>query len=148
MKAGGDVIVWDSGSAPYVTANGGVISIETGVSAVDDVEGLIAELLPAEQRALLERLGALSYELPPFPASPDPGCRSVGRELVGRDRSNSTLHRARHPPSDDGKQSVPEQSARQPQRQSRHGACLPVAVPTGRAGATAAIALPPGPIVH
>ena len=101
MKADGDVIVWDSGSAPYVTANGGVIPIETGVSAVDDVEGLIAELLPAEQRALLERLGALSV-----PASPlslvarraiDSGCRSVGRELVGRIGRTRTLRRAEAP---------------------------------------------------
>jgi hypothetical protein len=73
MKADGDVIVLDSGSAPYVTANGGAIPIETGLSALVDVEGLIAELLPAEQRASLERLGALSYDLPPLPSwSADP----------------------------------------------------------------------------
>ena len=101
MKADGDVIVWDSGSAPYVTADGGVIPIETGVSAVDDVEGLIAELLPAEQRALLERLGALSYELPAFPSSPaDPLTLVVVRLAaslwveIGRTR---TLHRAEAP---------------------------------------------------
>ena len=97
MKADGDVVVLDSGSAPYMTANGGVIPIETGLAVVDDVEGLIAELLPAEQRAALERLGAVSYELPPIPALPaDPLTLVVVRLAaslwveIGRTR---TLHR-------------------------------------------------------
>ncbi len=80
VRLEGDALVMHVGEKPYVVTttesasvfrgplSWGQIELSTRILTTAAVLGMVAELLPADQRAELSDVGAVEYELPPSPA--------------------------------------------------------------------------------
>ncbi|MGB7217249.1 MAG: ATPase, T2SS/T4P/T4SS family, partial [Vicinamibacterales bacterium] len=66
----GEALVLHAGDKPYVVAPAGQIELASNALALDAVNGIIAQLLPAESQQTLEEFGAVQYDLPPQPDFP------------------------------------------------------------------------------
>ena len=81
VRLDGDALVMHVGEKPYVVTTSdsanvyrgplfwGQIELSTRTLTVEAVAGMVAQLLPAEQRAHLSDVGAIEYPLPPNPAA-------------------------------------------------------------------------------
>jgi hypothetical protein len=65
VRADGDALVLHVGEPPYVVSATGPIQLSSRPITVDAVAGMLAQLLPAESRRVLDELGAVEYDLPP-----------------------------------------------------------------------------------
>jgi twitching motility protein PilT len=64
VRADGDVLVLHVGERPYVVGPVGRSELASRALTLDAMKGMLAEILPAEARRLLEELGAVQHDLP------------------------------------------------------------------------------------
>jgi twitching motility protein PilT len=64
VRADGDVLVLHVGERPYVVGPMGRSELASRALTLDAMKGMVAEILPAEARRLLEELGAVQHDLP------------------------------------------------------------------------------------
>src|SRR5262249_53554006 len=60
----GGALVMGAGAKPYVVAPTGQVDLATRGLALDAVNGIVSQLLPAERQQALNEFGAVQYELP------------------------------------------------------------------------------------
>jgi hypothetical protein len=65
VRADGDALVMHVGEPPYVVSASGPVHLSSRPITADAVEGMLAQLLPADSRRVLNELGAVEYDLPP-----------------------------------------------------------------------------------
>jgi twitching motility protein PilT len=65
VRADGDALVMHVGEPPYVVSASGPIQLSSRPITADAVAGMLAQLLPADSRRVLDELGAVEYDLPP-----------------------------------------------------------------------------------
>ena len=63
----GEALVMHAGDKPYVVSPAGHVELATRGLALDAVNGIVDQLLPAELRRALDEFGAVQYQLPPVP---------------------------------------------------------------------------------
>ena len=66
----GDALVMHAGDKPYVVAPTGQTDLASRGLALDAVNGIVNQLLPADLQRALDEFGAVQYELPPRPEFP------------------------------------------------------------------------------
>src|SRR5438034_7126350 len=66
----GDALVMHAGDKPYVVAPTGQTDLASRGLALDAVNGIVNQLLPADLQRALDEFGAVQYELPPLPEFP------------------------------------------------------------------------------
>jgi twitching motility protein PilT len=65
VRADGDALVMHVGEPPYVVSASGPVHLSSRPITADAVEGMLAQLLPADSRRVLSEMGAVEYDLPP-----------------------------------------------------------------------------------
>lgn len=63
-RADGDALVLHAGERPYVVSPSGRSELSSRALTLDTMKGVLAELLPADDRKALDELGAVQHELP------------------------------------------------------------------------------------
>lgn len=64
LRADGDALVMHVGEKPYVIAPTGPAELSSRSLTLEAMTGMVAQLLPVEQRRTLEEMGAVQHELP------------------------------------------------------------------------------------
>jgi twitching motility protein PilT len=70
VRVDGEALVMHAGDKPYVVSPTGQVELANRGLTLEAVNGIVAQLLPAELQAALEEFGAVQYELPAFPEFP------------------------------------------------------------------------------
>jgi twitching motility protein PilT len=117
VRADGDALVMHVGEPPYVVSASGPIQLSSRPITVDAVAGMLAQLLPADSRRVLDELGAVEYDLPPSAFAE--GERFTAVVARGGDEIWIEIRRHRAWPKDEpdaapGVTAVEEQAAPQP----------------------------------
>ena len=68
VRADGDALVMHVGEKPYVVASAGPIELSTQGLNLQAMDGMVAQLLPADLQRALTEFGAVEHELPSVPA--------------------------------------------------------------------------------
>src|SRR4029079_1399968 len=64
VRVDGDALVMHPGDKPYVVAPTGQVELASRGLTLEAVNGIVAQLLPADLQQTLEEFGAVQYELP------------------------------------------------------------------------------------
>jgi twitching motility protein PilT len=70
VRVDGEALVMHAGDKPYVVSPTGQVELASKGLALEAVNGIVSQLLPAELQHALEEFGAVQYELPAAPEFP------------------------------------------------------------------------------